>query len=182
MAKMKITLTPKIAYVIGMWTVKKSKVGVGIYGMPHIRDYFIKAVLNANMMPSNKILTSGKRVYFYHNGYRKFFSDIEKELEYRFRKNNDISSAFYAGMFDAGGKIEKDTCMFFNIGQDKFLLLEKMGFRIERAGKFFVPVPQNKFKELIKNYSQILEDPYFNAEAMEEWSDEPFEIEEDEEE
>ena len=85
-------------------------------------------------------------------------------------------------MFDAGGKVEDNVLKFFNIGQDKFLLLEKMGFRIERAGKFFVPVPQNKFRDLIQNYSQILEDPYFNAEAMEEWSDEPFEIEEDEEE
>jgi hypothetical protein len=178
---MKINLTPEIAYVIGMWTVKKSKIGVGIYGMPHIRDYFIKGILNAKLMPTNKILNSGKRVYFYHNGYKKFFSDIEKELEYRFRKNNQITSAFYAGMFDAGGKIEKDACLFFNIGQDKFHLIEKMGFRIERAGKFFAPVPQEKFKQLIKEYSQVMEDPYFNSEAMEDWVDEPFEEEEEDE-
>lgn len=178
---MKITLTPEIAYVIGMWTVKKSKIGVGIYGMPHIRDYFIKGVLNADMMPTNKILNSGKRVYFYHNGYKKFFSDIEKELEYRFRKNNQNTSAFYAGMFDAGGKIEKGALLFFNIGQEKFSLIEKMGFRIERVGKFFAPVPQEKFKSLIKEYSQVMEDPYFNAEAMEDWVDEPFEEEEEDE-
>lgn len=178
---MKIMLTPELAYVIGMWTTKKSKIGVGIYGMPHIRDYFIKGVLNANLMPANKILTSGKRIYFYHNGYKKFFNEIEKDLERKFRKKNEISSAFYAGMFDAGGKIEKGTCMFFNIGQEKFRLLENLGFRIERVGKFFVPAPQEKFKELIQKYSQVMENPYFNAEAMEEWVDEPYEEEEEEE-
>jgi len=26
---MKVNMTPEIAYIIGMWTVKKSKVGVG---------------------------------------------------------------------------------------------------------------------------------------------------------
>jgi hypothetical protein len=56
-----------------------------------------------------------------------------------------------------------------------------MGFRIERAGKFFAPVPQEKFKQLIKEYSQVMEDPYFNSEAMEDWVDEPFEEEEEDE-
>jgi hypothetical protein len=176
---MKVNMTPEIAYIIGMWTVKKSKVGVGIYGMPHIRDYFIKGIMNAKLMPTNKILTSGKRVYFYHNGYKKFFSDIEKELEFKFRKNNQISSAFYAGMFDAGGKIEDGILKFFNIGQEKFYLLERKGFRIEKLEKFFVPVPQKKFRELIQEYSQVMEDPYFNSEAMEDWVDEPFEEEEE---
>ena len=181
MANMKITLTPEIAYIIGMWTVKKSKIGVGIYGMPHIRDYFIKSILKAGIMPSHKILTSGKRTYFYHNGYSKYFNDIEKELDKRFRSMNTLSSAFVAGMFDAGGKKEGEVLKFFNISQEKFLLIERLGFRFEKAGKFFVPVPQEKFRKFIEPYSQILEDPYFNAEAMEDWVDEKYEEEEEDE-
>lgn len=179
---MKINLTPEIAYLIGMWCVKKSKIGVGIYGRPHVREYFIKRVLDAGLMPSHKILTSGKRTYFYHNGYNKYFNDIEKELDKRFRSVNTLSSAFVAGMFDASGKKEGDILKFYNMRQDKFLLIERLGFRFEKAGKFLVPVPQEKFKKLVEPYSQILQDPYFNEEAMEDWVDEKYGDEEDDDE
>ncbi len=154
---MKVGLTPEIAYVIGMWSARKSTVGLGVYGMPHVREYFIKGVLDAGLMSSNKILISGKKAYFYHSGYKRFFVDVEKEMENRFRHKNAHSAAFVAGIFDAAGKVENDIPKFYGIGLDKMLLIERLGFRLVKEGKYHIPNPPRDFMEFIKPYSQALQ-------------------------
>ena len=153
---MKIRLTPELSYIIGMWSVRKSNVGIGVRGLPHVREYFVKAVLETGLSTSSKILFSGKKAYFYHSGYKKFFNDVENELDKRFKSRNNFSRAFVAGMFDAAGKMEGDIPKMFGIGLDKQLLIERLGFRLVKSGKYLIPSPPREFIEFIKPYSQAL--------------------------
>ncbi len=154
---MKIKLTPELAYIIGMWSVRKSRIGIGVKGLPHAGEFFIKAVLNAGVTTSNKILTSGKKVYFYHSGYRKFFKEIEEDEEHRFKKRNEFSAAFVAGMFDAAGKIVDGIPKIQGIKLDKQLIIERLGFRLIKEGKYLIPTPPREFIKFIKPYSQALQ-------------------------
>ena len=154
---MKIKLTPELAYIIGMWSTRKSWVGVGVRGLPHVCDFFIQAVIGAGLMPSSKILLSGKKAYFYHSGYKRFFSDIEREMDLRFKHKNAYSAAFVAGIFDASGRIDKNGVpIMTGIGLDKQLLIERLGFRLIKEGKYLIPSPPREFLTFIKPHSQAL--------------------------
>lgn len=154
---MKVKLTPALAYVIGMWSVRPSRAGIGVHGLPHVCEYFIKGVLDAGLMPSSKILLSGKNAYFYHSGYKRFFSDVDKDLENKFRHKNAYSAAFLAGVFDATGRIEDEVPKLYGLRLDKQLLIERLGFRLLRKEKYHVPTPPREFMDFIKPYAQALQ-------------------------
>lgn len=154
---MKVKLTPQLAYVIGMWSVRPSRIGIGVHGLPHVCEYFIKGVLEASLMPSSKILLSGKNAYFYHSGYKRFFVEVDKDLENRFRHKNQYSAAFVAGIFDATGKLEEEIPRLYGLKLDKQLLIERLGFRLVRKDKFHIPTPPREFIDFIKPYSQALQ-------------------------
>ena len=154
---MKIRLTPEIAYVFGMWVVRPSRKGLGVKGLPYLHEYFIKGVLDAQLSTSNKIRVDGKRVYFYHSGYQRYFRSLLDDLEFRFSKpNSSITSAFFAGVFDATGLLDNGVPKMKGVPLRVRLLLERMGFRLTAHNKWFYIVPHDLFIKLIKPYSQAL--------------------------
>lgn len=153
---MRVKLTPELAYVIGLWSTRKCNVGICVRGMPHVREYFVNAIIRMGLTSPNKILFSGKKVYFYHTGYKKFFTEVENDLSNRFRSKNNYSAAFLAGMFDAAGKIQNQNPLLKGISLDKQILIERLGFRLTRYKEYLIPTPPKEFIEFIKPYSQAL--------------------------
>lgn len=153
---MKIRLTPELAYIIGLWVARKSRVGIGVHGLPHVQEYFVKAVMHSGLMPSSKILVSGKKAYFYHSGYKKFFTEIEKEMDNRFRSRNALSAAFVAGVFDAAGMVANGAPRMKNVSLGLQLIIERLGFRIATRENYYYPIPPREFTDFILPYSQAL--------------------------
>jgi len=116
---MKIKLTPEMSYIIGLWKLRRTKEGIGIEGNRFLREAFIKAVLDAKLTDTKKLQIEGNKVFFYHTAYRKFFQEVLKEEDERFRYKNDYAMAFFAGLFDSKGGYSKDKKFVYIVGADK---------------------------------------------------------------
>jgi hypothetical protein len=171
---MKLKLTPKLSYIIGLWKETRTTEGIGVYGTEEHLSLFTKAVLDAGLTEPTRLLASGPKepaeptegkpmeeedpfepeksaVYFYHTSYRKFFQKVvDDELE-RFKYKNEYSGNFLAGIFDAVGTITKDGKVYLSrCTQKDEMLLYRMGFNPIRRGKLVYFTRPKKFLAYIK--------------------------------
>ncbi len=126
---MKIKLTPQLAYLIGAWKGRKIPKGVGIGGSGEIREIFLKGAMETLKIPPEKIQLHENEVFFYHAVYRKYFEETEKNQVDVFRKRNEHSASYLAGMFDSCGGVEGDTPYFARASYKDQMLLELLDFR-----------------------------------------------------
>ncbi|MBD3398186.1 hypothetical protein GF412_03270 [Candidatus Micrarchaeota archaeon] len=175
---MKLKLTPELSYIIGLWKETRTREGIGVYGGEEHLSIFTKAVLDAGLTESTKLLASSPKepeesdeekpmeeqdplepekssVYFYHTSYRKFFQKIiDDELE-RFKYKNEYSANFLAGLFDAVGRISADGKVSLSkCTQKDEMLLYRLGFNPVRRGKLIFFTRPAKFLAYIKPFTR----------------------------
>jgi len=154
----KIKLTPEIAYIIGLWRHRKINKGIGIKGNEKLLSAFISSVIDAGLMPPNKILTEKNTAYFYHSAYRKFFQDIESELPERFKYKNEFSKAYLAGLFDSkGGFTDEGYPYISNADENDEMVILRLGFWCRFLGKLLVIYEKKTFIDYIKNRLRVIE-------------------------
>ena len=153
---MKIKLTPELSYIIGFWHKRRTYEGLGVRGDGRYLELFSKEVLDQKLTTSDKLQSIGKKVFFYHTAYRKFFQDIEGEQLERFKYMNEYAASYLAGMFDSVGGIDEKGLVFIDNGnpRDEILLL-RLGFGARwRDGKLIIEKPR-AFLFFIKNYVKL---------------------------
>ena len=134
---MKINLSPELAYFAGLWKARAIREGVGIEGDLEAQQIFLAEAISTLGIPPDKIQLKGRKAYFYHSAYRKFFEElVDNELE-TFRWQNKYSSNFLAGFFDGcGGVDEKVGAIYFaRASEADQQLLERLGFLTKRMGR-----------------------------------------------
>ena len=153
---MKLNFSPEFAYILGFWRSAKAGPGIGVKGPAERLSVFVSALLDYNIIDHKKILTDGPRVYFYHSKYKKFLEKLEEELSERIKYLNDYSSAYFAGVFDASGTIDKEGKVILPYEEKNFLILNKLNFPpIRKKSIMFVSKPA-LFLEFIKKYRRYL--------------------------
>ena len=157
--RMKIKLSPELAYVIGLWRKSRCNEGLGVMGSKEVLEVFTKEALDRGMTTSDKMLTADEKVYFYHTAYRKFFQEIEKEQLERFKYLNEYAANYLAGMFDASGAIDEKGVVTLGgtTNQDEMMLL-RLGFVTKRRSERLIIERPVIFLKFIKNYVRIFKD------------------------
>lgn len=153
---MKIKLTPELSYLIGFWSKRKCREGLGIEGHREMQEIFAREALGQGLTTSDKLLSDGEKLYFYQGKYRKFFQEIEGEKFERYKYINEYSASYLAGVFDAAGGISEDGVVYLvRFGNEDEMLLLRLGFpTMKMAGKMVIGKPK-AFLMLIKNYTKI---------------------------
>lgn len=153
---MKIKLTPELSYLIGFWSKRRCKEGIGVEAPKNLQEIFVQCVLEQGLTTSDKMLFDEKKVYFYHNKYRKFFQEIESEKFDRYKYINEYSASYLAGIFDAvGGITDKGIVYLSKFGDDDELLFLRLGFpTIKKEGRMLIGKPK-AFLVFIKNYTKV---------------------------
>lgn len=151
---MKIKLTPRLAYLIGLWKARKTKEGIGVSGKIEIRDIFLREVLGMKLTEAKKVQVQENMIFFYHSAYRAFFQEVVKNQIERFKYKNEYAARYLAGMFDGFGGMSRDKKhAYFAEGtfQDEMLLLG-LGFKVGRRGKKVIVGRPKKFLAFIRPY------------------------------
>ncbi len=153
---MKLKLTPALAYIVGLWTKRRSFEGLGIKASPELMEIFTNEVIAQGMTTKDKIISDGKRVFFYHTAYKRFFSDIVNDQFERFKYLNEYAGNYLAGLFDSVGDISEDGIVSFTklTNRDELLLL-RLGFNLRRKKESFVVEKPVIFLAFIKNYVKL---------------------------
>lgn len=107
---MKTKLTPTICYMAGLQSKsneERSAVGVST-GLPSIEQKFIEIAIKDLKIQPNRIIIEEigggmRHVFFYHSRVCKQLKDICKSSDRIFKRRNEFSKAYVAGMFDAAG-------------------------------------------------------------------------------
>ena len=152
---MKIKLTPEFAYLIGVWKGRRIENGIGIKTSGELQGIFLKEVLKVLKIPPQKIQLIENKTFFYHSAYRKFFEETEKNQIDIFKKRNNYSAAFLAGLFDSIGGIEKNLLYFTIANYKDQILIERLGFRTRFVGKRLFILDSKNFKNFIYNFLKL---------------------------
>lgn len=153
---MKIKLTPELSYLIGMWSKRKAKEGLGIEAPKEVQEIFAKCALEQGLTTSDKMLSSETKIYFYHGKWRKFFQEIESEKFDRYKYINEYSASYLAGLFDAVGRISEQGIIYLTkFGNDDELLLLRLGFPTMKKEHALVIGKPKAFLTLIRNYTRM---------------------------
>ncbi len=148
---MKFKLTPEISYVIGVYGQRKTEKGIGIYGDDELLSIFSKECLKLELAEPGKILFEKNKVYFYNSKLKRFFEKVLNEVEDRFIFVNDYASNYFAGMYDAYGKIEDKEIIVGRYRLKDSIALEKLGFiNRKKNGKIQIETRKLEFLYFIK--------------------------------
>lgn len=156
---MKVKLTPELAYVIGLWRKRRSFEGLGIHGDQRLLEVFSSEVLAQKLTSPDKLLTDGKRIYFYHTAYKKFFKEVEGEQLERFKYLNEYAANYLAGLFDAVGEIDENGVVSLSkLNREDELMLLRLGFNAKRKKEKCIIEKPLIFLAFIKNYVKASKD------------------------
>lgn len=157
---MKTKLTPMLCYMAGLQSKSNeehSSVGVST-GLESIEQRFVDISINKLGIKPNRIIIEEigggmRHLHFYHS---KIYRDIKKicdDSDKIFRRRNELSSAYVAGMFDAAGHLDKNGLYMKKIMPKDAVLLQNL--EIYTKGNRIMNM--TAFIELIKEFSLLLE-------------------------
>jgi len=156
---LKIKLSQELAYVIGLWRKRRSFEGLGIHGDQKLLEVFSKEVLAQKLTAPEKLLSDGKRVYFYHTAYKKFFNEVEKGQLERFKYLNEYAANYLAGLFDAVGEVDENGVVSLSkLNNEDELMLLRLGFKTKRKKEKCIVEKPLIFLAFIKNYVRVFKD------------------------
>ena len=157
---MKISLTPELAYLIGLWKARPSFQGLGVGGSEAAQQEFAERVLELKLAPPEKILSKENNTFFFHTALKNFFKKtVEEELNV-FKKRSLKTAAFLAGWFDGCGGIEaeKKVPFFARASDEDELLLGRLNFKAIRVGSRVFIIRPKEFFEFVYPHLRILKE------------------------
>jgi hypothetical protein len=152
---MKIKLTPKISYLVGLWKYARTSEGLGVQGSEELQQAFLSAAINAGVASADKIQIKENKTFFYHSAYRAFFEKTLLREDEAFCHANDYAAAFLAGLFDAvGGVHDGQTGLSRADKRDEIVLL-RLNFRAKKASGVVWIAPADQFLKFIKAFTRV---------------------------
>jgi len=151
---MKVKLSDKLAYLIGLWKARKTREGVGVVGNSLLREIFIKSVLETKVVGPQKLRLHGESVLFHHSAYREFFREFTRAPYERLKRRNELSAAYVAGLFDGCGGMREGIPYFAKIYAEDEMLLARLNFTYMRAKEKLIIAKSSaqEFMQFVKPY------------------------------
>ena len=157
---MKAKLTPKLCYIAGLQSKAReelSAVGVST-GMESIEQRFIEIAVNDLGIQPNRVVIEEigggmRHIFFYHSRVYRRVKEIVDNSDKIFRRRNELSASYVAGMFDAAGHVDKNGIYIKKIEPKDALVLQSL--EIYTRGNRIMNM--SSFVKFIKESSLLLE-------------------------
>ncbi|VVC00780.1 Uncharacterised protein [uncultured archaeon] len=142
---MKFTMSPKRAYLLGLWKGRRTKEGIGVEGHHEVCETFLKLCLDEKLCQPDKVKFEegeASKCYFYNTSVRVWLQEEMMKREERLRFRNEFAANYFAGLFDGKGGFYDDGkekfCYIIGDHVDEIILL-RLGFRVKKErGKIAV--------------------------------------------
>ncbi|HUB92430.1 MAG TPA: hypothetical protein VL945_00555, partial [Candidatus Saccharimonadales bacterium] len=152
-------LNPAICYMAGLQSKgneERSAVGVST-GLESIEQKFIEIAVKDLGIEPNRIIIEEigggmRHVFFYHSRICRQLKDICEKSDKMFRRRNELSSAYVAGMFDAAGHKDSQGLYMKKIGPKDAVLLQNL--EVYTKGNRIMNM--TSFMKLIAGFSLLL--------------------------
>lgn len=132
---MTIKLTASACYMAGLMnrTTEKGRVGIST-GKSAIEERFLEiAVKKLKVDPTKITITEGtagmRNIHFYHSRIAKELREIREKELFLFKRINEFSRSYVAGMFDSSGHLQKGSITINGLSPKDRLMLENLGIR-----------------------------------------------------
>ncbi len=127
-------LTPDICYIAGLSSKnresRKNAIGVQT-SVPEIEQKFVEIAVKVLEIDPKKIFiehSDGRiHAYFYHSRVAKRLANISSRESHIFKKPDQLSAAYLAGIFDAAGHIRSGSLSINPISPQDALMLQNLG-------------------------------------------------------
>lgn len=127
---MKAKLSKELCYLAGLSKLseeEKSLVSVKSE-ISEIVERFVEFGIRLGVKP-NKIIIGGSEAKFYHSKIAREIRHIRDNELKLFRKRNEFSASFVAGIFDARGKVSK-SMEIASLKPSEAVMLENLGIHV----------------------------------------------------
>ena len=156
---MKTKLEPHICYMAGLLSKSFGKsneicIATSIDGIE--KKFLDICVKRLKIDPSRIVIDereTHRRIYFYDSRLYKELKRIIEREDIIFKRRNEFSSSYVAGMFDAGGKVREGSLMIAGMTIKDQLTLENLGVHIRKDRIVSI----SSFITLIQGSSVLLE-------------------------
>ncbi|MDE1823533.1 MAG: hypothetical protein KGI00_05540 [Candidatus Micrarchaeota archaeon] len=151
---MTIRLNPSACYIAGLMsrTREKGKVAIST-SKSAIEQKFIEiAVKKLKVDPKKITIQEGigvRNIYFYHSRIAKELQEVREKELFIFKRMNEFSRSYVAGMFDSSGHLQKGTIYINGLTPKDRVMLDNLGIKTldNRV------VNSKSFLDVIKGYS-----------------------------
>lgn len=131
---MELKLTPGICYLAGLYGKSKARArnAVGIdTTVKEIEQRFVEIALKELGIEPSRIIIEEKghyrHVFFYHSRVAKYLERTVRRESIIFKRKNEPSSNYVAGLFDAAGHISHGEVSINGLTRSDELMLENLG-------------------------------------------------------
>ena len=131
---MRIKLTPKISYIVGVTKYCGVGNGIGIKGRGPLQRAFAQGAIEAGIASPDKMVVKTASIRFYHSTYKAFISKMQKEAVDKYKHHNDYAAAYLAGIFDSVGMMEEGRACLRKCDRMDDAIFENLGFGIRNEG------------------------------------------------
>lgn len=154
----KLALSPDVSYMLGLCTIGKEEPSISVSSPKYeVIERFVRIALQELGIDPRKVIVTdegeSKKAMFYNSMLKKLMTKSLEGRERIFKYKNEYSGSYFAGMFDARGKMDKRSVWSGTRDMKDMMVLVKLGFQVTRKGKIGNP---NTFLEFIKPYSASL--------------------------
>ncbi|MCM8830612.1 MAG: hypothetical protein NC918_00235 [Candidatus Omnitrophica bacterium] len=152
---MKLKLTPSFAYLAGLIKFVNLKTrAIAIKGDNFLIEIFLKHLIENDLVKPNRIIVRKNLAFTYHLAYKNFLKKIIEEEVDRFKHHNEYSASFLAGLFDYSGEVNQNYIILKKWDEKDKMVLENLGFFIEKKSDWLIIYNKDMFTKFIKNYSK----------------------------
>lgn len=145
---MKLKMTNELAWLIGFWKMRRTRIGIGVIGNPEIQQKFVKKVIELKLTPPEKIRVEKRMVVFRHIKLENFFRKVVENQNEIFNRPNKLTISYLKGMCESA---LKDNILKNATFQDA-MLIERLGFYTTREGRSIKIIKINEFLSFLKRF------------------------------
>lgn len=154
----KLPMSPDMSYMLGVSRISKEEPAVSVMSRnDEVVERFVRIALSQLDVAPEKIMFEEedglKRAMFFNSKAKKLMTKALEEREHLFKYKNDYSGSYFAGLFDARGHGSKKGIMTGTRDMVDIIVLERLGFRVSKAGRV---QNANDYLKFIKPFSAAL--------------------------
>jgi hypothetical protein len=157
----KLAMSPDMSYMLGICSYGSEEPSIRVTSRnQEVIERFIRIAISELGIEPQKIVigeeAEGSDLHsalFYHSTAKRLMKKALEEREQLFKYKNDYAGSYLAGLFDARGHGSPKGIMTGVRDMTDIIVLERLGFRVNRSGKVQNP---NDYLKFITPYSATL--------------------------
>ena len=157
----KLAMSPDMSYMLGICSFGTEEPSIRVVSRSEeVIERFVRIAIHELGVDPQKIVigeeAEGAKLHsalFYHSTAKRLMKKALEEREQIFKYKNDYAGSYLAGLFDARGHGSPKGIMTGVRDMTDIIILERLGFRVNRSGKV---QNANDYLKFIKPYSAIL--------------------------